>query len=244
MGPLDDISDLVRILVVAALFGIPVVRWIFRTLIKSAMKRPAEHKGGPPAKGLREFLDEIRQEEAGGGGPPARQAAAPMEPAEELVWEEVEEVEAPRPAVQPRERSTFDEKREQWKRETERRRAARKRQRLERARRRQGELEPKRAAAGEEEQQPQEWTSVAERHLDSKLDERHVGSGLDDRHLESRLAARHRGRLAPSKSKSAGRRARSGELSRVLQGLTVKDLILAEVILGKPRSKKRHVRDV
>ncbi len=241
--PFMDIEGVIKWLFIAVIFGGWILKAVIKHLIKPAMKRQAGHQGGPPAKGLREFLDEIRREEAGGGGPPARQAAAPMESAEELVWEEVDEVEAPRPAVQPGERSAFDEKREQLKRETERRRAERKRQRLERARRRQGELEPKRAAAGEE-QPPQEWTSVAERHLDSKLDERHVGSDLDDRHLESQLAERHIGRLARSKSRSAGRRARSGELTRVLLGLTVKDLILAEVILGKPRSKKRHVREV
>ncbi len=243
-NPLMDFEDVIKVLFFVVIFGGWILKAVIKNLIKPAMKRQAGHQGGPPAKGLREFLSEIRREEAGGGGPPARQAAAPMESAEELVWEEVDEVEAPRPAVQPGERSAFDEKREQLKREAERRRAERKRQRLERARRRQGELEPKRAATGE--QPPQEWTSVAERHLDSKLDERHVGSDLDDRHLVSRLADRHIGRRARSKLKSAGRRrrARSGELTRVLQGLTVKDLIVAEVILGKPRSKKRRVREV
>ncbi len=239
MDPLMDFDDLIQILFVAVLFGIPILRWIFRSLIKSAVKRPAGHKDGPPAKGLRQFLDEIRREEAGGGAP-ARQAA-PVERAEELVWEEVDEAEAPQPAVQRGERSSFDEKREQWKQETERRRAARKRQRLERARRRQAELEPERAVA--EEPPPREWTSVAERHLDSKLDERHIGSDLDDRHLQSKLAGRHLGRRTRRKVAS-GSRGRTPEIIGALRGLTVKDLILAEVILGKPQSKTRHVRDV
>ncbi len=237
MDPFTDVDTVIKVLIFVVIFGGWILKAIFRKVIKPAMKGPAGHTGGPPAKGLRQFLDEIRQEE---GGAPARQAA-PVERAEELVWEEVDEAEAPQPAVQRGERSSFDEKREQWKQETKRRRAARKRQRLERARRRQVELEPERAVA--EEPPPREWTSVAERHLDSKLDERHIGSDLDDRHLQSKLAGRHLGRRRRQKVAS-GSKARTPEIIGALQGLTVKDLILAEVILGKPRSKKRHVRDV
>ena len=244
MGPLDDFDELVKIIFFVVLFGGWILRAVFRSLIKKAAMRPPAQPGGAPAKGLREFLEEIRQEGAGGGAP-ARQVARVDEPDEELVWEEVddEEVvdEAPRPAAQQGERTLFDERREQWKQETERRRAARERQRLEQVRRRQEELRGEPAP----EEEVRERISLAERHLDSRLDERRIGSDLNERQLLSQLATRRIGLLSSAAARpSRAAVDRSPELVGALRGLTVKELILAEVILGKPRSKRRHFRDV
>ena len=69
--PFMDMDTVIKVLVFVVFFGGWILKAIVKKLIKPAMKRAAGHQGGPPAKGLREFLDEIRQEEAG-GGPPAR----------------------------------------------------------------------------------------------------------------------------------------------------------------------------
>ncbi len=239
--PFVDFDTVVKILFFVVVFGGWIVSSIFKNLIKPAAKRPPA--GGPPAKGLREFLEEIRQEAA--GGPPAA-PAAPARPVDEVVWEEIEdageigEVETRRPAAPQGQRTAFDERREQLRRETERRRAERERRRLEQARRRQEELEAERGA----EEPQREWVSVAERRLDSKLDskldERDIGSNLDDRQLESRLADRHLGGPAVSRAPAGARRVRAPELVGALRGLTIRELILADVILGKPSSQRRH----
>lgn len=230
--PLLPFEDVAKIVILVLIFGGWLVRMVFQSLGKPVNKpRGPANQPGPPAKGLREFLEEIRQEEAGGGRP----AAAPAERGEELVWEEVDE-----PPFQPHaepqaEKTAFDLRREQWKRETERRRAERARQREERARRRRQEPA---------EEEAEHWTSVAERRLDSKLDERHVGSHLDSRQLESRLSQRQLSRLTPWVTARPTGEGHRKALVGALRGLTLRDLVLAEVILGKPRSKKRHIRDV
>ncbi len=192
----------------ALFFGAWILRAVYQSLVKPTKRppRPAQ-PAGPPAKGLREFLEEIRQGDAPGRKPAA--GAAPAERAAELEWDPVEEVEEviverpepPRP-VRP--------------------------------------AAPQPARAGERR------GSLADRHLDSTLDEREIGSHLDEPQLDSALADRKIGgptNLKPSTVRKAAKMRRRS-LTGVLQGLTVRELFLAEVILGKPRSKRRRVRDV
>ena len=245
--PLMDFDELLKYIVPLVLVGGWMLRSVYRSLVKAARqpRQPGAPPSGPPAKGLREFLEEIRQEE--GGEKPAADAA-PAGQAEEFQWEEVDvgQEEAPPPRPDPAE-----ERLAERRRQTELRRQERAQRRQERAQRRQERQRQHEFQPPEEQRLPEEVTaaeptSLADRHLDSELDEREIGSQLDDRHLESGLSDRRIGRLAGRGSvgrKKAGT-ARAKTLAGALQGLTVRDLVLAQVILGKPRSKKRHFREV
>ncbi len=232
--PLMDFDELLKYIVPLMFFGAWMLRSVYRSLVKAARqpRQPGAPPSGPPAKGLREFLEEIRQEE--GGEKPAADAA-PAGQAEEFQWEEVDvgQEEAPPPRPDPAE-----ERLAERRRQTELRRQERA-QRRELQRQQQEQRLPEEVTAAAP-------TSLADRHLDSALDEREIGSQLDDRHLESGLSDRRIGRLAGRGSvgrKKAGT-ARAKTLAGALQRLTVRDLVLAQVILGKPRSKKRHFREV
>ncbi len=92
MDPLADL-DLRTIIIMALFFGVWIVRAVYQSLVKPARRppHPPGRPAGPPAKGLREFLEEIRQDEVRGGKPAA--APAPAARREELEWEEVPEEE-------------------------------------------------------------------------------------------------------------------------------------------------------
>ena len=90
----------------------------------------------------------------------------------------------------------------------------------------------------------EELQTVADRRLDSSLTDRHVESKVAGRSRESQLAERHRPVLQSQFARRRSGSNRSSDVERILpgalDGLNMQQLILAQVILGPPKSKNPH----
>ena len=221
-GPFGD-ENWIRILVPALIFGFWIIRGIMQALSGAAKRAAGE--GGEPRKRLRDFLEEVRDEaerkqrEARGEDP-------------DLDWEPVEE--------QPR-RVEIDERREEFKRRQAERKAELERRRREaraelrrQAEERHGHIEP------EPESEP-EVHSVGDRRLESSLSTHQLQSSLSSRAIDTELDERHVGRFHTMSSAPVVKRDRAKlrSLGGVLGGVTPRDLLLAQIILGKPKSQRQ-----
>ena len=228
--PFFNLDDWYQIVLLLIVFGGWILRAIFQAFGKATGRRPAQpnRPEAAPGKGLREFLQEIRDEaerQQRGGRQAQEVVAQEQERAgeEDLQWEQVADEAGEREAA-------LAARREELRRRAEERRQSRE---ADEAQRRQ-------EAALEQE----ELQTVADRRIDSALTDRHVESKVAGRSLESQLAERH---LPALRSRFARRRSGGGRSSDVertlpgaLDGLNMQQLILAQVILGPPKSKNPH----
>ena len=228
-GPLFDMDNLLQLLVLFVFIGLPIIRAIFRNLGGGAQRRqpPAQGEaGGKKAKGLREFLEEIRQEthrQARGEGQPV---PPQLEDDRELQWEDVE---AKEPQQQPARADVAAQDRQL---------AAERRAKLQRRAQQQQQPEPER----EIEHEREAGSVLTDRQLGSALTNRHVESKFAQRQLRSSLAERHLQSQFVTNRKTRNPHKELDKLPGFLGAMTVKDMLLAQVILGPPRSQQRSIR--
>ena len=217
-GPMDfDGENIVKIIggILVAVF------WVGRAVLSAVRKKPAE-PAGPPAKKLKDFLEEIRQEaEVGGARDAAPQAAEPAAFAPDTS-----------------QRTEYDERLDRKREALRARRAQRQAEREARLAAQQAPVETPKERSGSLAERQLE-SQLSDRHLESSLEDRHVGSHLDERSVQSRLAAEQ---SAARKNAARQAAARSRGLMGALSGVSVKELLLAQVILGEPKAKSRRER--
>ena len=198
-----------------------VLFWVGRAVLSAARRKPAEQTG-PPAKKLKDFLEEIRQEADSGARGSVEQEAEP-------------ESYAPDTSQRTDYDARLEQKREALRARREQRRAKREAQRE--AQRAPVETSAEKDVSGSLAARQLE-SQLSDRHLESSLEDRHVGSHLDERSLQSRLAAEQSAARKNAARRAAARRARG--LTGALSGVSVKELLLAQVILGEPKAKSRR----
>ncbi len=224
MGAFADPEQLVKILFVVVVIVGGILRALFSA--RKAVRRP------PTTRGLREFLEEVRREseEAQGQGARDVRDVQPDEAAEPAAVEyDV--------AAAQQEQARQEALRER-RRELQQRRQAAQRQRQQRGRR---PLEqPQEANAAEDARGDRQ---LSDELLVSKLQSRHIESVAERRHLESGLAKRRlRSSWNQRRATRERRRSRAAALAArstpVYGHLTLRDLIVAQVIFSPPRSKR------
>ena len=226
--PFFDIDNIFKIVFVLLLIAGPILRAIFGAIRGGRRAPPAGRpaQGARSGIGLREFLEVMREEaerQQRGGRPAPEQPPQRERPAadKDLEWEEVSDEEVER------------------QRALQERRAELRRQAEERRREREAREQRQRAEVAEQEHTVE---TVADRRLDSKLTDRHVESKVQGRELASALADRHLPELKSRFARRTNRKRSQGNasLTGALDGLTVKQLFLAQVVLGPPRAKSPH----
>ncbi len=223
----DDPRNWIQIVI----FAIIILGWIVRAIVSAARGRGgARGAEGGPRKGLRDFLEEVRK----AAEEESQRKIAPKEPAPE---------EAPRPVAT----SPADERLAERRRASEaRRRALAERRARVEAERAEREAAEREAAMAEQRDPDGEWSTVADRKLESSVAGRSLHSTLEQRELasqlEQRTIVRAIGHFRSASKKASGRPRRA--LVGGLAGLTMRELILAQTILGPPRCQREGHREM
>jgi len=236
----EDRETIVKILFILLLVGGSIVKMLYNAFGKTRPRAPPGPQGGTkPALDLRDFLEEVRRQSTGegagkarGGGREARPAAAPEAPAreEEPQWEVLEpQPERPQPAAPPARATEEAQQRGQTAKAEERHRKRARKKRQE-----------QRGAVKRDSSKP---TPVAEEREDRHIHEyfEKLSATTTQVPRDQAWGGREGSRSVASSRGVADHDARKFPPLPVL-GCSLREAVIAQVILSPPRCRQRSYR--